>query len=64
MSTEPHEGTMYRIVEEFWTSLVLDRRKILRLEWCWCSDSNQKILVLVGWLNWGTKVLSSQHIIF
>jgi len=24
----------------------------------------QKILVLVGWLNWGMKVLSSQHIIF
>jgi hypothetical protein len=38
MSTEPHEGTIYRIVEEFWMSLVLDRRKILRLEWYWCSD--------------------------
>jgi len=24
----------------------------------------QKILVLVGWLNWGMKDLSSQHISF
>jgi len=32
ISTEPREGTVYKIVEEFWTtSLVLDRRKILSL---------------------------------